>query len=279
MADNITTQQLTITAIQIWQLAVAFIMPFIIIPIATEIRKRIWIFRQFDRVNKGRIINWFKIVTERVDDNWGIIVLLGILAMFLYIIAAFTIILGTSFLMQSIVFAAAIVIFMTFQLPRLLKPNVHVSLLPCDDKSLYTKTENFTKPLKELELPTNSKKWFSIYVINLGINNYERLGCWATFDKELLPLPDDFLAKEYKGLGFTVDYDKLPKFQQQNNALQWEPNEKLSMAAGDVKVYTVCVLTSEKEGKYPLVIELNSATRWGNTKKRLSLNIKQGAPN
>jgi hypothetical protein len=262
-----------ITSTQMWQLVVAFVILFMIVIIATKIRKRVWIFRQFDRTNKGRIVNWFKNAAESIDDNWGIIVLIEFLGMFIYITAAFTLILGISFLIQAVVFGAAVIIFLFFQLPRLLKPNVHVSLLPCDDKSFYIKTENFAEPIKELKLPTKSKKWFSIYVINLGINNYELLGCWATFDKELNPLPDSLLAEEYKSLGITIDHDRLPKFQQQNNALQWEPNEKLSMAAGDVKIYTVCVLTPEIEGKYPLIVELNSATRWGNTKKRLWLNI------
>ena len=271
--DSATTQQLTLTARQVWQLVITLIIPVVIIPMATYLRKRLWVFSEFDIEKGSKIKIWFRQRADNLNQNWGIVMLLEILAMFAYVTVIFPVILGGGFLMESIVFAAAVVVFMTFQLPRLLRPNVLISFLPCDDRSFCKMTKELEGPITTLELTKDSMHWFSVYVANLGINNYEKVGCWVTFDKSIKPIGGKELLIEYKRCGIVVDKERMPKYQEPNNCLRWEPNEKLSMAHGDTIIHTARVTTPGKEGKYHLDVEINSSTRWGYRKKRLWLSI------
>jgi hypothetical protein len=262
-----------ITTTQIWQLVIAFIIPIIIIKIATYLRKSVWVFSEFDKVEGGRIKRWLKQRAGILDEKWGIVILLEILAMFLYATVTLVVILGNNFLMESMVFAAAVVVFMTFQLPRLLPPNVLISFLPCDNKSFCKMTKEIDGPITTLKLTKGSPHWFSVYLANLGINNYEKMGCWISFDKSIKPMKGEELLKDYQKCGVVIDKERIPKYQEPNNCLRWEPNEKLSVAHRDTLIHTARVITPEKEGRYPLDVEINSSTRWGNTRKRLYFEI------
>ena len=91
--DTAITQQLTLTTSQIWQLVAAFLFPFPIIIIFTYFMKRVWVFSEFDTVKASKIKRWFKQQADKLNQNWGIVMLLEILAMFVYVTVIFPVIL------------------------------------------------------------------------------------------------------------------------------------------------------------------------------------------
>ncbi len=162
--------------------------------------------------------------------------------------------------------------FLTFQLPRLLSPNVSITLLPYNQTTSYTPISKLDRPVKELELERNTKHHLFVYITNLGINNYEKCGCWLAFERPITIIRDPELTQEYNKLGWFVQ--KWPLYHAENNSLAFEHTEALCFGPGDNLIRKAYIKTPNEARKYYIDIEVTSATRWGSTVKRLYINVK-----
>lgn len=243
-----------------------FIFAVFAIWLGAYLRRKVWQCSKFKSNHKKiqKIAIWF-------NDRWGLIVLLEILVFFIFVVFVATFTFGTDKILESMVFGAAVVVFLTFQLPRLLKPNVNITLLPYKEETSYTPISNLDKPVTELKLTRNTKHHIFIYITNLGINNYEKCGCWLAFEKSISIVRGQELTQEYERLEWHVP--KWPLYHAEDNSLAFEHTEALNFGPGDNLIREAYIKTPNGSGKYYLDIEITSSTRWGSTVKRLYLDV------
>ena len=235
--------------------------------IVVVIRKKVWESSMYKGGNQ-----WIKPSARYLNDNWGAILLVEILSFLVGVVILISFVFGADKLLEGFIFGMALVLFLAFQFPRLLKPAVYIALLSCDKEGYYIDIGELEKPTNEIELTAGENHFFMIHIVNLGINAYENCGVWASFEKPLKPIVGPELLEEYKRLH--LDFTKRPQYQRQNNALWYMPTGKFGFGPANVLLLRAFVQTPEEVRKYHLDIEVSSSTRWASKVKRFYLNIK-----
>lgn len=235
--------------------------------IVTKIRMRVWVSCMFKGGNRP-----IKRFTRYLNEHWGAIFLLEMFVVFLYVTISIATIFGEDKLLEGLIFSVALIIFLTFQFPRLMKPNIFISFLPSKDNS-YTDITDLEKPISELVVKPNIVYRLYFHIVNLGINNYEDCGVWFSLEK---PIEAILTGTGIKQVGTTriKDSDSGVTYEKQKNWLHFPPSGKFSFGPANVLIRDFEIKTPSKEDKYYIDIEVSCATRWGTSIKRLYLSVK-----
>ena len=152
-----------------WQQLLLIIFFFIIAALCILVFRKLreWIWRE-SKYSDSKIATF-------LNRNWGIVILLGALSFVAYIILITIFIFGEDRFIEGVVVAIPLTIFIIFQLPRLLKPHIHITFLPIDDEGEQTSLSDLGKSLNQVTLYTNTEHKIHLHTNNLGVNIYESL--------------------------------------------------------------------------------------------------------
>ncbi|MBI2305195.1 MAG: hypothetical protein HYU86_10700 [Chloroflexi bacterium] len=204
---------------------------------------------------------WLKKATSWIEDHVEYF-FIGFLALGTFGVMALVVwFLGTQRALEAIVFAMGALAFLSFQLPRLLPPNIFVTPLISLDGKTFTEANAVPK----LELSCEEKYLLGFQVTNLGINPYLKLGCWISFDDHFTPEMSEDAYRD-------VDFAKRAKLQRGNKCVYFGPEESYyAIAPANHCVFTVimktCACDSKVEGK--IKVEVTTETRWKSTIKHI----------
>jgi len=103
---------------QIIWFAIFLGISILLIWFSTLIRRWVWISSNYGQLKTRHIT--LKKINRILDENWGVIILVEILVFFIYLIFVTIWIFGEEKMLEGIVFAVGLIIFLSFQLPHLL---------------------------------------------------------------------------------------------------------------------------------------------------------------
>ena len=255
--DNITTQQvISFENLILWKQAIGLIIAFIFAIFS------FWLF------NKIRSIVWKRAtysegkIATRLNRNWGVVILLGALLFFGYVIIIVILLFGQDRFVEGIVVASALTVFIIFQLPRLLKPHVHITFLPPDKEGENTRLEDLEKPLSSVSLQPSKKHTLNFYVSHLGINIYEN---WNFILSSKDTKINILKSPSSPAHGLTPRGNAEMCFATPN--IPYGPDDNL-MLSFDIQ-------TPQDVGSYQITTVFKCSTRWGETTKEMTINIKE----
>lgn len=238
-----------------WQQAVGLIIALIIaiffIWLFREIRECVW---KRSKYLKGTI-------TTPLNKRWGLAVLLGALLFFGYVIAVVILLFGQENFTEGIVVASALTVFLIFQLPRLLKPHIHITFLCTDDEGERTLLSDLGKPLNQLTLYTNKEHKIHLHINNLGVNIYENWAMFISFPSEITIIGFESSA--------TVSY----RYQDRNNTAICGPSTQIPFGPDDAIICKIVIKAPNIPDTYTINIEFKCSTRWAETEQDMYLNV------
>jgi len=247
---------------QIVWLLFAFLVAVLLLMIATKVRKLVWLSSTFKGIwpkNKK-----LKSCIRYINEHWGTVLLLEILAFLLYVIFTTVFVFGQDKLLAGIVIATPLTIFMIFQLPRLLKPHIYVTFLPPDDEGVKTQLNDMEKPLSSISLLTSRKHTLHFYISNLGINLYEN---W------------NFIVSSIHS---NVKISNVPgslspqhSIEPRGNAAMHNADVSFPYSPNDNLMLDFDVETPKEAGIYSIIASFKCSTRWGETQKEMTLDVKE----
>ena len=138
---------------RLWWLIVNIIVSIAVFAALTQLRGKFWQHSKFkSRHRKTQaVIRW-------VEEHWSAGLIFGIVLVFLYVTFVLVVTFGARSLFAAMVVAVLVAIFLFLILPRILRPHVHVTFLPCGDDNVYTRIKDLDGPITELKLAANTIK-------------------------------------------------------------------------------------------------------------------------
>jgi len=153
------------------------------------------------------------------------------------------------YFLGSVVFGLSTVIFVSIQLPLLMKAHLRVSFRIDDGK--WVKTIN-------LRAGETHKVEFAIE--NLGFSTYKNFSIIFYFGPKFEVLPPSHPKYMRKHLDFKKEFS----IQQQHGGAMFSPKENfLTIPPQEVFIFPIFIKAPKKEDKYPLTIQFFAENTWG----------------
>lgn len=210
-----------------------------------------------------------------LDDNWGKVFVLSLIWLFAFMVAVITVFFGTEHLPAALAFAAIVGIFASLQMPRLLRPHVHVTFLRCDENGTYEDIKELASTLTRVEVHAGRRSFIFFRITNLGVNTYETCGCWILFHRGIKPVFGDELQRAYEE--HKMDFARLPSYHRAENCLWFPGAPEVCLPPGGYLGRRAYIEAPHEQGEYWVKVRTYSTTRWGWTDKLLHLNVTQHA--
>lgn len=204
---------------------------------------------------------------ERLDSNWGIILLLYYSLIFVGLVVLTYLIFGEDHLFEGFIAGALIVSFIIFELPRLLTPHMYVMCYPAI-KGSKTRSD---VPCSTITVTAGEKALLFFRITNLGVNNYQNCTFWFSFSdcEGFVPLEDPNL---YNG----VDFRKEFQLQKRTRTVLFPPDKNYqTVAPGNSIYFPIWVQTPQAvdNANTEVKVEATSETRTGEFRKTLKVNV------
>lgn len=159
--------------------------------------------------------------------------------------------------LEALVAGLVLVVFVAFQLPRLIKPYVVVLMLETTSQG-YKDNGSTTVQVKK-----GKPNLIFFRLTNTGTSFYKDLQCWVILYEGFMPLDDNTL---YNDIDFRKDFE----IQRQNRTAKFAAQ---NVAPTNHLVFPLWFDTPKKIGKYIVDICVASESTWGEFSQRLQVEV------
>lgn len=229
-------------------------------PVSVNNRKRVFEKDQFEKGKRRKeAAGW-------LNSNWSWLVLRAYYALiFAGLVSLVFLLYGKEHLLEGLVVGTVVTLFIVFQLPHILRPNMYVVYLRGIERS---KTYEDI-PCRDITVTAGRVTLLYFRITNLGVNNYQNCTFWFIFPKGLVPLEDPNL---YNG----VDFRKEFQLQRRTRTVLFPPDKNYqTVTPGNSLYFPIWVQTPQALDNTNKKVSVSATceTRRGEFRKTLKVNV------